>query len=153
MKYANANGALATISSAKAIVNGVEETLVKDTDYELGKENIGDCTLVTLLAGGVLTEADMATTKIIITYTITPDTTAKYFTHYVNSLAKPFKMLLINEYEWNGNKRYILQYVDNCQANKAVIAQIADSDNTTAGMPLEITGEIINEKYKGFVTT
>jgi hypothetical protein len=105
-----------------------------------------------LIPGGVLDESNMQTTKITITYTITPDTTAKYFTHYTNALAKPFKMLLINEYEWNGAKRYIRQYVDNCQANKAVIAQIADSDNTTAGMPLEITGEIINEKYIGFTT-
>jgi hypothetical protein len=35
-------------------------------------------------------------------------------------------------------------------ADKAMLQQIADSDNTTVGFPLTITGTIVSQEFVGF---
>lgn len=70
--------------------------------------------------------------------------------HAANAIAKPFVMVLVNEFEFDGEKKYIRTYLDNCQASKATLQQIADSDDTTVGFPVEITGTVIKQERKGF---
>jgi hypothetical protein len=73
--------------------------------------------------------------------------------HKANSIAKPFVMVLVNEFEYDGEKKTIKTYVDNCLADKAMLQQIADSDNTTVGFPLTITGTIKSQEFVGFSQT
>jgi hypothetical protein len=40
--------------------------------------------------------------------------------------------------------------LENCYANKAVEAPIADSDNTTMWFPVEITWSIVKQEKIGF---
>ena len=40
-------------------------------------------------------------------------------------------MVLKNEYQYNGETKRITTYLDNCQASKATLQQIADNDDTT----------------------
>ena len=87
--------------------------------------------------------------RITVTYSAT-NANDKVMEHTANAIAKPFVMVLVNEFEYDGEKKYIRTYLDNCQASKATLQQIADSDDTTVGFPVEITGQVIKQERKGF---
>jgi len=93
-----------------------------------------------------------ASVKITVTYSST-NTTAKLMEHKANSLAAPFVMVIVNEFEYDGEKKYIKTFLENCQASKAMLQQISDSDNTTVGFPVEITGTIKKQDFIGFSQT
>ena len=99
--------------------------------------------------GGVLDANAPTSVRITVTYSAT-NADDKVMEHSANAIAKPFVMVLVNEFEFDGEKKYIRTYLDNCQASKATLQQIADSDDTTVGFPVEITGTVIKQERKGF---
>lgn len=148
LKYANASWEAVTISSITALINWTETALVADTDYEVGVTQFGS-TYVKLLSGSKLDVDSPSKIRLTVTYSAT-NATGKIVDHFDNSLAKPFVMVLINEYEYDGNKKTVKMNIDNCLANKAMFQQISDSDNTTVGFPVEITGDIVSQEFIGF---
>ena len=154
LKYSNADWTAVTVASVKALIEWSEVTLVADADYTVGV-NIFGATYVTLkvAASSPKLDADSpASVKITVTYSST-NTTAKLMEHKANSLAAPFVMVIVNEFEYDGEKKYIKTFLENCQASKAMLQQIADSDNTTVGFPVEITGTIKKQDFIGFSQT
>lgn len=148
LRYKNSDGD-PIAPTVKAIIGGVEETLVKDTDYVIKQTFLGD-TIVELKTGGELDADSPATGTITITYDATPSLDTKYVKHSESAIAKGFKVAIVNEYEYEGNIKKIVQYLDNCRAEKAVLSQISDSDNTTAAYPITIEGEILKQEFVGF---
>ena len=59
-------------------------------------------------------------------------------------------MVLVNEFEFEGKKKSIKLYIEDCQASKSMMKQVANSDGTTAGFPVEITGTIVRQENLGF---
>lgn len=148
LKYSNANWTAATITSVTALISWTEETLVADTDYTVWATPFW-ATYINLKSGWKLSADSPEKVRITVTYSTT-NATAKIMDHKANSLAKPFVMVLINEFEYDWEKKTIKTYVDNCQASKSMLKQIADSDNTTVGFPVEITGTIVSQEFVGF---
>lgn len=154
LKYSNADNTAVTVSSVKALIDWVEETLVADTDYTVWVNMFGS-TYIKLLekdsthATRKLDVAAPVEVKLTITYSAT-NAEWKVMEHKANAIAKPFVMVLVNEFEYDGEKKYIRTWLDNCQASKATLQQIADSDNTTVGFPVEITGNVLKQEWKGF---
>lgn len=154
LKYANASWEAATVDSVKALISWTETTLTADTDYTVWATPFW-ATYIKLLVKDTdhstrKLEADAPEkVKITVTYSTT-NATAKVMEHKSNSLAKPFVMVLVNEFEYDWEKKTIKTYVDNCQASKSMLKQIADSDNTTVGFPVEITWNIISQEFVGF---
>lgn len=74
----------------------------------------------------------------------------KVIEHKDNGVAKGFVMVLVNEFEYEEKKKTIKLYVEDCQASKTMMKQIANSDGTTAGLPIEITGTIVKQENLGF---
>jgi hypothetical protein len=83
-----------------------------------------------LLQATTLTETAPATVKLTITYSSTA-TDIVNVAHGENVLAEPFVMVLVNTFKYGDKTKSIKTYLENCYANKAVEAPIADSDNTT----------------------
>ena len=155
LEYSNGDGTAVTVASVSALIDGTETTLTADTDYTVGATIFGATyiklkqqTTVEEVTTGVLDENAPSTVRLTITYSST--NTAQVMDHKSNALASPFVMVLVNEYEYNGETKKITTYVDNCLANKAFIEQVADSDGTTAGFPVEITGTVIKQDFEGF---
>jgi len=151
LKFSNGDDSAVTPTSVSALIDGVETALVEDTDYTV-QVNMFGATSITMLhgeTGGKLDENSPYNSRITVTYSTTSDS-VQVMDHKANAIATPFVMVLVNEFEYNGEKKYIRTFLDNCQASKATIQQIADSDNTTAGMPVEITGFVIKQDFKGF---
>lgn len=151
LKFSNGDESAVTPTSVTALIDGTETALVEDVDYTV-KVNMFGATSLTMLTwetGGKLDENAPYTSRITVTYSTTSDST-QVMDHKSNAIAKPFVMVLVNEFEYNGEKKYIKTFLDNCQASKATLQQIADSDNTTVGLPLEITGFVVKQDWKGF---
>jgi len=148
LKFANADWTAITPTSVKALINWVEQTLVADTDYSVGATQFG-ATYIKLTKGSKLDDNSPENVKLTITYSAT-NAQAKVMDHFANAVAKPFVMVLVNEFEYDWEKKTIKTYVDNCLADKAMLQQIADSDNTTVGFPLTITGTIVSQEFVGF---
>lgn len=151
LKYSNANGTAISPTSVTALIGWVETELTADTDYQVGVTQMG-ATYIKLIQGTKLTANAPANVRITVTYSAT-NAWAKVMDHKANSIAKPFVMVLVNEFEYDGEKKTIKTYVDNCLADKAMLQQIADSDNTTVGFPLTITGTIKSQEFVGFSQT
>ena len=97
--------------------------------------------------GGKLDATSPNSVRISITYS-SVNANAKVMDHKANALAAPFVMVLKNEYVYNGETKRITTYLDNCQASKATLQQIADDDDTTVGFPVEITGTVIKQDFE-----
>lgn len=151
LRYSNEDGTAATVASVKALIGGTEVTLVAGTDYKVIATTLG-ATAIELVQGTKLTASAPNEVKLTVTYSTTAPNT-KVVEHKANALAKGFVMVLVHEFDYNGSKKIIRTYLANCQASKAVRKSIADSDATTVGMPLEITGTIIKEDKIGFGAT
>ena len=156
LKYSNADNTAVTIASVKALIDGEEVTLTANTDYTTGVDMFGS-TYIKLLqqtTSGSDTTGSLAPdaptkVKLTVTYSAT-NADDKIMEHKANALAKPFVMVLVNEFEYEGTKKYVRTYLDNCQASKATMQQIADNDDTTVGFPVEITGTVIKQEWNGF---
>ena len=154
LKFANGDWSAVTVGSVKALIEWTDTTLTSDTDYLVGATNFG-ATYVKLLKKDTehstrKLESDAPEkVKITITYSTT-NASAKVMTHSANAVAKPFVMVLVNEFEYDWEKKTIKTYVENCLADKAMLQQIADSDNTTVGFPLTISGHIKSQEFIGF---
>lgn len=151
LKYSNADDSAIEPTSVTALIDGVETALTADTDYTVGVDMFGSTyvKLKTGETGGKLDANAPTNVRITVTYSAT-NADDKVMEHKANALAKPFVMVLVNEFEYDGEKKYIRTYLDNCQASKATLQQIADSDDTTVGFPVEITGQVIKQERKGF---
>ena len=154
LKYANASWEAVTVSSISALINWVATTLTADTDYTVWVTQFGE-TYITLLCADSehssrKLDADAPNSvKLTITYSAT-NANAKVMEHKANSFAAPFVMWLVNEFEWEGEKKTIKTKLENCLADKTMLQQIADSDNTTVGFPLTITGSVHSQEFVGF---
>lgn len=154
LKYSNADWTAVTVASVKALVDWTEQTLVADADYTVGVNAFGASYITLKIASSSpkLSADSPAKTKITVTYSAT-NTVAQLMDHKANALASPFVMVIVNEFEYEGEKKYIKTFLENCQASKAMLQQIADSDNTTVGFPVEITGVIKKQDFIGFSQT
>ena len=151
LKYSNADWTAVTVSSVKAIIDGEEVALVADADYTVWV-NIFGASYITLKIATTspkLSADSPYKAKIIATYSAT-NGVAKLMDHKANALATPFVMVVVNEFEYDGEKKQIKTFLENCQASKAMLQQIADDDNTTVGFPVEITGTVIKQDFIGF---
>lgn len=154
LKYSNGDGSVISSPEVKALINGTEETLVADTDYTVWVNNFGATYVQLLMKDDENTSRKLDVdspekVKVSITYSST-NATAKVMDHKANAMADSFVMVLKNEFEFQWEKKSITTYIDNCQASKAMLQQIADSDNTTVGFPVEITGHIVKQDFVGF---
>ena len=151
LKYSNADWTAIDPTSVTALIEGTEQTLVEDTDYEVWATMFW-ATYIKLLTGetgGKLDATSPNSVRISITYS-SVNANAKVMDHKANALAAPFVMVLKNEYVYNGETKRITTYLDNCQASKATLQQIADDDDTTVGFPVEITGTVIKQDFEWF---
>lgn len=148
LKYSNADKTPVTVSAVSILVGGTSTTLTVTTDYVVGADQFGT-SFITFKSGGAITDEMLLTGVISVTYSAT-NANAQIMEHKANALAKPFVMCLVNEFEYNGVKKSIKTYLDNCQASKAVLQQIADNDDTTVGFPVEITGRVVKQEFIGF---
>ena len=154
LKYCNADSSAVTISSVSALIDGVPTTLTASTDYTTGVDLFGSTYITLLCADSEHTsrklDADAPqSVKLTVTYSAT-NADGKIMEHKANTMAKPFVMVLVNEFEYDGEKKYVKTYLDNCQASKSTMQQIADNDDTTVGFPVEITGTVVKQEWKGF---
>lgn len=148
LKYSNQDGTPADVTKVEALINGVVKPLTKGTDYEVIVTSLG-ATAIKLKKGTLLTDTAPVNVKLTVTYSATAND-VKVVEHKANSLAKGFVMVLVNEFEYDGKKKSIKLYVEDCQASKALMKQIADNDGTTAWIPVEITGTIVKQDNLGF---
>lgn len=148
LQYSNADWSAISPDSVKALINWTEETLVASTDYTVWATMFG-ATYIKLVSGSKLNADSPNSVRITVTYSST-NATAKVMDHKSNAIAAPFVMVLKNEYQYNGETKRITTYLDNCQASKATLQQIADNDDTTVWFPVEITGTVIKQDFEGF---
>ena len=154
LKFAAWDGTAITPTSVKALIEWVDTTLTADTDYLVWVTPFGE-TYIKILAkdtdhaSRVLEEGDNLNVKITITYSAT-NASAKVVEHKSNSMAAPFVMWLVNEFEYDGEKKTIKTKLENCLADKTMLQQIADSDNTTVGFPLNITWIVHSQEFVWF---
>ena len=151
LKFANANWTAITPTTVTGLINWVETELVANTDYQVWVTQFG-ATYIKLVKGGKLDDNSPEKVRITVTYSAT-NAQAKVMDHKDNAIAKPFVMVLVNEFEYDWEKKTIKTYVDNCLADKSMLQQIADSDNTTVGFPLTITWNIVSQEFVGFSQT
>ena len=151
LQYSNWDGTVITPTSVTALLSGIETALVKDTDYEVWVTMFG-ATYIKLISGSKLDSNSPNSVRITVTYSAT-NANAKVMEHVWNALAAPFVMVLKNEYQYNGETKRITTYLDNCQASKATLQQIADNDDTTVWFPVEITGVVIKQDFEWFSLT
>lgn len=151
LKYSNSDWTAVTVTSVKALIDGEEVTLTADTDYTVWV-NVFGASYIKLKKAETspkLDETSPSKAKITVVYSAT-NAVAKLMDHKANSLAEPFVMVIVNEFEYQGEKKQIKTFLENCQASKAMLQQISDSDNTTVGFPVEITGVIKKQDFIGF---
>ena len=148
LKYSNQDGTATEVTKVEALINGVVKTLVKGTDYDVVVTSLGS-TAIKLKKGTLLTDTAPVNVKLTVTYSATAND-IKIVEHKENSLAKGFVMVLVNEFEYEGKKKSIKIYVEDCQASKSMMKQISNNDGTTAGFPVEITGTIVKQENLGF---
>ena len=151
LKYSNLDWTAVTVASVTALIDWAEETLVANTDYSVWVTMFG-ATYIKLLSGSKLDADSPNEYRLTVTYS-SVNANAKVMEHKANALAAPFVMVLKNEYKYNGETKKITTYLDNCQASKANIQQIADDDDTTAWFPVEITGTVIKQDFEWFSLT
>ena len=151
LKFANASWEAVTVASITALIDWSEVALVADTDYTVWVTSFG-ATYIKLTSGSKLDADSPEKVRLTVTYSAT-NSTSKIIDHFDNAIAKPFVMVLVNEYVYDWKTKTVKMYVDNCQANKAMLQQIADSDNTTVGFPVEITWDIVSQEFAGFVAS
>ena len=151
LKYGNGDKTAVTVSAVSVLVGGESVSLTATTDYVVGVDQFGT-SFVSFKKWEHLTDDVLLTGVISVTYSAT-NANAQIMEHKANALAKPFVMCLVNEFEYDGVKKSIKTYLDNCQASKAVLQQIADSDDTTVGFPVEITGRVVKQEFIGFSNT
>lgn len=154
LQYSNADGTAISPTTVSALIDGVATTLTAETDYEVWATMFGATYIKLLCKDTEHTSRKLEATapnsvKLTITYSST-NANAKVMDHKANALASPFVMVLKNEYEYNGETKKITTYLDNCLASKSTLQQIADSDDTTVGFPVEITGVVIKQDFEGF---
>jgi len=154
LQYSNADGTAISPTSVKALISWEEETLTASTDYTVWATMFWATYIKLLCKDSEHTSRKLDATspesvKLTITYSAT-NANAKVMDHKANALAAPFVMVLKNEYEYNWETKRITTYLDNCQASKATLQQIADNDDTTVGFPVEITGVVIKQDFEGF---
>lgn len=149
LKYSNQDWTPCTIASVKALIDWTETTLVADTDYTVSATSTGSTAIKLLQTNATLTETAPASVKITITYSSTAADIVNV-SHGENVVAEPFVMVLVNTFKYWNSTKSIKTYLENCYANKAVEAPIADSDNTTMWFPVEITGSIAKQEKIGF---
>ena len=154
LKYSNADNTAIDPTSVTALIDGTETALTEDTDFTVGVDMFGSTYIKLLAKDSTYTTRKLdanspETVRITVTYSAT-NADDKIMEHEANAIAKPFVMVLVNEFEYDGEKKYIRTYLDNCMASKATLQQIADSDDTTVGFPVEITGTVIKQEFKGF---
>lgn len=154
LKFGNADWTAVTVSSVSALIDWEATTLTASTDYSVWATSFGASYIKFLCKDNEhtsrkLEEDSPEKVKITITYSAT-NANAKVMTHNANGLAKPFVMVLVNEFEYDWEKKTIKTYVENCLADKSMLQQIADSDNTTVGFPLSITWTIKTQEFIGF---
>lgn len=148
LKYANQDGTAVEPTKVEALINGEAQQLVKGTDYEVVLTTLGS-TAIKFKTGEKLQATAPVNVKITITYSATAND-VKVIEHKDNGVAKGFVMVLVNEFEYEGKKKTIKLYVEDCQASKAMMKQVANADGTTAGFPVEITGTIVKQENLGF---
>ena len=148
LKYSNADWTAITPTTVTALLSWTETALVKDTDYQVWVTMFW-ATYIKLLSWSKLDSNSPSSVRLTITYSAT-NANAKVMDHKANALAEPFVMVLKNEYVYNGETKRITTYLDNCQASKATLQQIADSDDTTVWFPVEITGVVIKQDFEWF---
>lgn len=150
LKYSNGNWEAVSPTSVTVLMpwSSTETELVADTDYEVALTTFG-ATAIKLKQWTKLPADAPTKGRITVTYSTT-SASAKIMEHKATALATPFVMVLVNEYEFQGEKKTIKMYVDNCLASKAMLSQISDSDNTTVGFPVEITWNIVSQEFVGF---
>ena len=151
LQYSNADGSAITPTTVTALINGVETALVADTDYTVWVTMFG-ATYIKLTSGSKLDADSPNKYRISVTYS-SDNANAKVMDHLANAVAVPFVMVLKNEYVYNGETKKITTYLDNCQASKATLQQIADNDDTTVWFPVEITGTVIKQDFEWFSLT
>ncbi len=144
LKYSNQDGSAVNVSKIEALIDGTLEELVANTDYVVVATTLW-ATAIELKTGSKLTENAYKTVKLVVTYSSTADDVT-IIEHKANGLAKGFVMVLVNEFEYDGKKKSIKTYLDNCQANKSALKQINDNDGTTAGMPIEVTWWVVKQE-------
>jgi len=151
LQYSNADWTAIEPTSVTALINWTETTLTANTDYKVWATMFG-ATYIKLLTGETEGKLDAdAPTSVRITVTYSSiNANAKVMDHKANALAVPFVMVLKNEYTYNNETKRITTYLDNCQASKATLQQIADNDDTTVWFPVEITGTVIKQDFEWF---
>lgn len=145
----NADGSVIEPTEVKAVIDGQDQVLQKETDYTVGKTQLGD-TFISLKTGGKLKEDSPATVSIHIKYSCTPDETLVKMKHLASGIPTGFVMVLEEKRTLDGKDRGIRFKLENCQNVKGFHKAIADSDNTTAGYPCEITGRVVAHEFFGF---
>lgn len=150
LQYSNADWTAIEPTSVTALINWTETTLTANTDYSVWATMFG-ATYIKLLTGetGKLDVDAPTSVRITVTYS-SVNANAKVMDHKANALAVPFVMVLKNEYTYNNETKRITTYLDNCQASKATLQQIADNDDTTVWFPVEITGTVIKQDFEWF---
>lgn len=149
LKSRNADKSVITPTEVKALVNGTWTKLVKDTDYSIGVNIIGD-TWVKFIEWGVFTLDSPSVSSISIKYSATPDQTLEKIEHFDSALPIGFVMILEEKWKVNGKECGIRFKLDNCKNVKAFHKPISDGDNTTAGYPCDITGNVIGHEFFWF---
>lgn len=154
LQYSNADWTAISPTSVTALIEGVETALTADTDYQVWATMFGATYIKLLMKDSQNTSRKLDVTspnsiRITITYSAT-NANAKIMSHNSTALAAPFVMVLKNEYVYNGETKRITTYLDNCQASKATLQQIADNDDTTVWFPVEITGVVIKQDFEWF---
>ena len=145
----NADGTVIEPSEVKALINGVDTTLVKGTDYEVGKTAIGD-TFVKFKSGTKLAETTPSEATISIKYSCTPDATLQKMKHETSGVPLGFVMVLEEKRTYNGKEMGIRFKLEDCKNTKSFHKAINDGDSTSAGYPCEITGRVVGHEFFGF---
>lgn len=145
----NADGSVIEPTEVKALIDGQDQTLQKNTDFIVGKTAIGD-TYLSFKTGGKL-KADAPSEVVIkVKYSCTPDVSLKKIKHHSSGIPAGFVMVIEEKWQHNGKEKGIRFKLEDCQNVKGFHKAISDNDGTTAGYPCDITGRVIGHEFFGF---
>lgn len=145
----NADGSVIEPTEVKALIDGQDQTLQKNTDFTVGKTAIGD-TYLSFKIGGKLKADSPSEVVIKVKYSCTPDVSLKKIKHHSSGIPTGFVMVIEEKWQHNGKEKGIRFKLEDCQNVKGFHKAISDSDGTTAGYPCEITGRVIGHEFFGF---
>lgn len=148
---ANADGSAIVPTKVEALIGGSWVALASGDDYVAWATSTGN-TYIKFIKGAALNENAPKSAQIKVTYNATPDATLSIIKHNANALAEGFVYVIQWERDYNGNKRSIRILLENCLAEKGTMNPISDSDGTTSGYPISLTGTIKRHEFKGFAT-